>query len=499
MPIFVKRSANRQGTLVTVAYGVMKVAGRGKKIISVLGMIFLLGFCITAGIRSDSVELQETGCVAKQDVSGEMSARQDAETDEQDMADMTKESSPAADPAEENADKEEEQEQAVVKHEDSDSPIGVGVSKPLVMSDGLVGELSYRWPDQCIMVDDRTVLITGDCFYLDGLQRQKMFFLAKAPYFTLQEVYRHDYQEVPEVVENYADRYDCVNERMACPILLPDGYVYEADGRLYHLSKDFQTRDEICNIREIMGDLYQLYYKGAYENACDITTDLKKVLACTNEGLYEYDLESGEAKLLETASFKPHPPLEEGDCGCATPENDFIGPMRAEYAPDEQGYVFETVDASEDVWGRITGFVLRNRDGETLYQKQIDEYYGDFRWLETQEEDYLAVFYEEKEATWMDLVEADTGNSRTYRVPDGIFTGDSDEGAVALLNENELLYSGYDWETESYCYGIYRLQEGKRVMSRQSESESDWKVKVFAEGSYFQSIVKYLEPEPDGN
>lgn len=101
MPIFVKRGANWQGTLVTVAYGVMKVAGRGKKIISVLGMIFLLGFCITAGIRSDSVELQETGCVAKQDVSGEMSARQDAETDEQDMADMTKESSPAADPAEE--------------------------------------------------------------------------------------------------------------------------------------------------------------------------------------------------------------------------------------------------------------------------------------------------------------------------------------------------------------------------------------------------------------
>lgn len=142
---------------------------------------------------------------------------------------------------------------------------------------------------------------------------------------------------------------------------------------------------------------------------------------------------------------------------------------------------------------------MRNGDGETLYQKQIDEYYGDFRWLETQEKDYLAVFYEEKEATWMDLVEADTGNSRTYRVPDGIFTGDDDAGAVALLNENELLYSGYDWETESYCHGVYRLQEGKRVMPGQSESESDWKVKVFAEGSYFQTIVKYQEPEPDGS
>lgn len=33
-------------------------------------------------------------------------------------------------------------------------------------------------------------------------------------------------------------------------------------------------------------------------------------------------------------------------------------------------------------------------------------------------------------------------------------------------------------------------------MSRQSERESDWKVKVFAEGSYYMTIVKYQDPEP---
>lgn len=55
---------------------------------------------------------------------------------------------------------------------------------------------------------------------------------------------------------------------------------------------------------------------------------------------------------------------------------------------------------------------------------------------------------------------------------------------------------GFLAETVTYCYGIYRLQEGKRVMSRQSERESDWKVKVFAEGNYYMTIVKYQDPEP---
>lgn len=469
-----------------------KVMAKGKSAVNVFGLICLLGICILSGVRDDSAKRQETAYAVVQDVPALMYAGHD----------LKKESCPVVSLTEKSAagdDLDEWQEQAVIKRPApkrtmSDSPKRVSFREPVVKSGDLEGELSYRWPDQCIAADDTTVLITGDCFYLDGRQRQKIFFLAQIPDFELQEVYRHDYTEVPEVIENYADRYDCVNERMACPVMVPDGYVYEADGRLYHLSRDFKERDEICNLREIMGELYHLYYKGAYENTCDISTDLKKLLACTNEGLYEYDLLSGEAKLLETAVFKPHVEVrDEGDCGCAMPENDFIGPLRVEYTPDGQGYAFKTVDATEDVWGSIISVELRNEKGQTLYQRQIDEYHGDFSWLETEEQDYLAVFYEAEEETWLDLVAADTGKSETYKVPAVIFGGDSDAGDAALIDEDYLLSYYYDREKDTGSYKVYQLHEGDLPMPKQIDGKISWKVKVLAEGSDFDSVVKYPE------
>lgn len=465
---------------------------KGKSVVSVFGLICLLGICIAPGVRDASAKIREAAYAVIQDVPALVSAGYD----------MMKESCPVVSLTEKSVggdDLDERQEQAVTKQTAPkrtvlDSPERVGVRRPVVKSGDLEGELSYRWPDQRIAVDDATVLITGDCFYLEGRQRQKIFFLAQIPDFELQEVYRHDYTEVPEVIENYADRYDCVNERMACPVMVPDGYVYEADGRLYHLSKDFKERNEICNLREIMGDLYHLYYKGAYENTCDISTDLKKLLACTDEGLYEYDLLSGEAKLLETAVFEPHIEVrDEGDCGCAMPENDFIGPLRVEYTPDGQGYAFKTVDATEDVWGSIISIELRNDEGQTLYQRQMDEYYGDFSWLETEAQDYLAVFYEAAEENWMDLVAADSGESVTYQVPDGIFGGDMDTGSAALIDENYLLYYCYDWEKDIGSYKIYQLQEGDLPKPKQADGKISWKVKVLAEGSDFDAVVKYPE------
>lgn len=377
------------------------------------------------------------------------------------------------------------------------SPQSVLVSHPRLRLGNMEGKIiDYRWPEHCIAVDDTTCMIVNDYFYLDGFYRQRVFFLAEAPDFTLREVYRHDYKEVPEEVIRYHDRYEYVNWRMAWPVLVQDGYVYEVDKRLYHVSGDFKEREEVCDLRVVMGDLYDLYYEGNTEGmTCDISTDVKRLLACTDKGLYEYDLESGEARLLETTVFKPHEHIEDaGDCSCGVPEYDFVGPTRVGYTPDNRGYVFLTVDATQDAWGEITGITLRSFEGKTLYQKQIEEYFGDFKWMSTQEQDYLAVFYRENEEGWMDLVEADTGASVTYQVPDGIFHGDSTL-YVEFIDEDHLLYyAPYD-ETGNVPYKIYQLHNGieELPVPGQKAGEINWKVTVLGEGGWMghDIIVKY--------
>ena len=379
------------------------------------------------------------------------------------------------------------------------SPERVGVPVPRLKLGNMEGEIiDYRWPEHCIRVDDTTVLIVNDYFFLDGFYRQRVFFLAEAPDFTLREVYRHDYKEVPEEVLQYHSRYEYVNWRMAWPIPVQDGYVYEVDKRLYHVSGDFKENEEVCDLRVLMGDLYDLYYAEDTEGmTCDISADVKRLLACTNKGLYEYNLESKEAKLLEKSVFKPHEHIEDdGDCLCGVPEYDFVGPARVSYTPDNRGYVFLTVDATQDAWGEITGITLRSFEDKTLYHKQIDEYSGDYKWMNTKETDYLAVFYRENEEACLDLVETDTGKSVTYKLPDEIVHGDIMD--ISFIDEHHLLYrTPYDDETRSVSFEIYQLPDWVEELPipKQRTGRFNWKVTVLGEGGWigYDTIVKYPE------
>ena len=105
---------------------------------------------------------------------------------------------------------------------------------------------------------------------------------------------------------------------MPCPHLVDGGYIYEMDGVLYFLDSDFQEASPLCDLRQIMGDSY-LFSPGT-SDICDVTEDASKLLLCMDEGLYEYDLESGEKKLLEPAFFAHHEiDYEVTDCFCGVP------------------------------------------------------------------------------------------------------------------------------------------------------------------------------------
>ncbi len=139
-----------------------------------------------------------------------------------------------------------------------------------------------------------------------------------------------------------------------------------------------------------------------------MTEDASKLLVCMDEGLYEYDLESGERQLLEPAFFAHREIVHvEGDCTCGDRDFIFSGPVKAEYAPDEQSYAFLTGTEEAD-WGDITEVILRSRDGETLYQKEL-EYIYDFNWVESEDTIYLEVSYTGDNGEKIDRVDADTG------------------------------------------------------------------------------------------
>ena len=83
------------------------------------------------------------------------------------------------------------------------------------------------------------------------------------------------------------------------------------------------------------------------------------------------------------------------------PDYDFSGPVEAQYGPDDRSYAFAT-GTEEAYWGCITGVVLRSKEGETLYHKEEEfdplemeytVYVEDFKWMELENEAYLAVFY----------------------------------------------------------------------------------------------------------
>lgn len=208
----------------------------------------------------------------------------------------------------------------------------------------------------------------------------------KAPFYIPKEVFRQD----SKIWDEESHPPYGLEDRIVRPHPVDGGYVYEVDGVLYFLDGNFQEASLLCNLRELMGDSYSLSI-GTYRT-CDVTADVTRMIVCMDDGLYEYNLENGDRKLLEPAYFVPHE-IDEDDCLCGQRGFRFFGPVKVEYAPDGQSYAFLTGTEEAD-WGDITGAALRSGEGETLYQKETDYMY-DFKWVELEDATFLAVFYEE--------------------------------------------------------------------------------------------------------
>ncbi len=288
--------------------------------------------------------------------------------------------------------------------------------KPEAELDGNAGELSYRWFMDVILIDKHTLLLSCDCYFPEEKLQQKIFYLAGTPDLKFREVYRQDsriWEEKPP-----AGSPEVLEQRMIRPKLTEAGYIYETDGVLCCLDKDFRSSVPICDIRELMGEQYLFSPWIEDKNKCDVTADASKMLACTDKGLYEYDLKKKNAKLLEPAVFTPYEIIpEEGDCMCGETGFTFSGPIEAEYSPDGNSYVFQT--GTE--YGDATGIVLKSLDGETLYQKEWIGSTNGFRWTEAGISHYLAVFYQEEGKAKMDRIDTKTGETESFDVPEGVF------------------------------------------------------------------------------
>ena len=286
-------------------------------------------------------------------------------------------------------------------------PHTISVKEPIVKWNGEEGILRYNWYEYRIWVDEGIFLMVTDCYFPKEKLQQKFFFLVEGPDFIAKEVFRQDSQtwdkelKWPETLE----------ERMPCPQLVDGGFVYEMNGVLYFLDEDFKEASPLCDLRQLLGDFYM--FSPRTIDTCDVTEDASKMLVCLDEGLYEYDLESGERKLLEPAYFAHHEiVLAEGDCACGQRDFRFDGPVKAEYGPDGQSYAFLTGTEEAD-WGDITGAFLRAADGETLYQKET-EYIDDFEWVESEDTVYLEVSYWEEYDKKIDRVNVNTGEVTTF-------------------------------------------------------------------------------------
>lgn len=200
---------------------------------------------------------------------------------------------------------------------------------------------------------------------------------------------------------------------------------------------------------------------------------------------------------MEAAYYAHHEMIDvEGDCECGERDFVFSGPVKIEYAPDEQSYAFLTGTEEAD-WGDYTGVVLRSGDGETLYQKEIKEYMGDFRWTESESAVFLAFFYRENESMWMDRIDAHTGEAVTFPVPDDVFYGA--DLCVGFLDEDCLIYpkeraSGKQEKekTDKSEFEVYRLSDGERKELR-AEGETNWRTIVIDLGDYDTIAVRYPE------
>lgn len=373
------------------------------------------------------------------------------------------------------------------------NPERVFFIEPYVELNGEEGVISYRWGLDCISVDETTVLISCDCYFPEQKLQQKIFYLAKTPDFMPEEVFRQDsrsgFEGVTGVGENEPELFE---RRLHHPLAVDAGYIYELDGELYCLSENFQKTALICDMRELMGELYEFSPWEPEENICDVASDGSRMLTCTDEGLYEYDLPYGEKRLLEPAVFTLHEIGHiEGDCDCGETGFDFSGPIEAEYAPDGQGYAFMT--GTE--YGGPLSVTLRDEDDKTIYSKELKNYEGGFKWLEAENKVFLAVFYREDEATWMDRVDADSGEKETFTVPDEVFYGSYP--GVDFLDSDSIIYckkivSAYLEENEGIEseYEIYRLSGGESQKPEAIAGDVNWRIKTLRPGGYGAIIVK---------
>jgi len=128
-----------------------------------------------------------------------------------------------------------EQEATEPESEEQDKisvPERVNYVKPVVKLNGEEGELSYGW----------------EC----------------------REVFRQDDKEWEE-------------RRMERLHSVDGGYIYEEDGILYFLDKNFQNASPLCDLCQLLGDSY--LFSPATFHTCDVTADASRMLICTDEGL----------------------------------------------------------------------------------------------------------------------------------------------------------------------------------------------------------------------
>ncbi|MDE7427686.1 MAG: hypothetical protein K2N00_00180, partial [Lachnospiraceae bacterium] len=341
-----------------------------------------------------------------------------------------------------------------------------------------------------VRVDADTFLLTSRCHFPEANLHQKIFFLARAPYYFPREIFRQDLKNGDEQPQ-----------RIVRPHPVDGGYVYELNEMLYFLDENFQETSLLCDFYGLMGDAcsFSIDTFGTY----DVTADVAKMLACTNEGLYEYDLENGGRRLLEPSEFEPHAYVrDENDCACGWREYRFFGPVKVEYAPDGQSYAYLTGTEEAD-WGDIRGVVLRSGEGETLYQKESDNMY-DFKWVESEDTIYFAAFYTEKDengiadVAWlMDRVDVNTGEVVTFEVPKKIYSGGEPCCIVGFLDADTLLYVNYrrDDDTEEEknderVFKIYRLSSGER-QDLEIAGDVDWETMILDRGGYDTIPVRY--------
>ncbi len=442
--------------------------------------IFTVGLGIKFAAGSRSVPVYENAVVEDGDLAepygrngkGEMEEAKTQSEDEELEAEMM-----------------EKEQQEPEKQDKAAVPELVHVPRPIVRLDGEVGELEYDWNYNKIRVDADTLLLLGGCYFREKKLTQNILFLAKAPDFTLREISR----QVDEGWHN-DDPDEWMELRMELLHSVDDGYVYEVDGVLYLLDKDFQGIEPICDIAEMMGNLYR--FSPDTFNNCDISKDASKLLACTDEGICEYDLESGERELLEPSFFEHHEiVVEEGDCMCGARDFTFQGPVKVEYAPGDQGYAYLT-GTEEASWGDVNGAVLRSGEGETIYQKET-EYMNGFQWIETEEAVYLAVFYSEGDYStyWMDRVDINTGEMETFLVPEETFYV---EGAcVEFLDEDTLFYFNFNKtdtdEEEKNVIEIYHLSSGER-QDLVVTGDVEWEMGMLSDGARSVWLVRYPVP-----